>query len=64
MKNFLNLRIFWTCTLGQGADGYYYYYWNNWANNRYDTIFAGYSKRGLNKKSTSWKTVKERLNEN
>jgi len=61
MKNFLNLRIFWTCKLSEGSDGYYYYHWNNWINSKEDQIFAGYSKRALNNKENTFQTVKDRL---
>jgi hypothetical protein len=56
-----NLRIFWTCELDEGADGYYYHYWDNWLTNKHEAVFAGYNKKAVNKKSTSWKAVKARL---
>lgn len=62
MKNLFNLRIFWTCRIDEGADGYFYYYWENFINNKHDTIFAGYNKKALNNKNKSWKIVKERIN--
>lgn len=60
---FLHQRIFWVCNTDMGHDGYYYHYWENWVTNDYETVFAGYNKRSLNSKDTTWKTVKSRLQE-
>ena len=57
------LRIFWTCSLEEGADGYYYHEFNNWLTNDNVSIFAGYNKKSLNKVSSSWKTLKSQFND-
>lgn len=48
-----NLRIFWTVSLIEGGDGYYHYEWSNWLTKRSAQVFAGYNKRAVrNKEST------------
>jgi len=56
----VNWRIFWTCSLVELSDGYYHMFVNWWTNKSHH-VFAGYNVRAINKESTSWKTVKERL---
>lgn len=52
-----NLRIFWTCSLYEGGDGWYYHIWKNWLTKEKKQVFAGYNKKALNKKSTTFKVA-------
>ena len=61
MKKFFNLRIFWICQTVQKSDGYFHHEFRNWFNGEIESVFAGYNWRALNKRSTSWETVKGRL---
>ena len=63
MKQFLNSYIFWTCSLYEGGCGFWYHHWRNWITRESHDVFAGYSKRALNKKRSTWQTIKERINE-
>jgi len=59
-----NWRIFWICDLVQIEDGYWYHRYTHLFRRKGEwvhVVFAGYNKRAINRKSTSWKTLKERL---
>jgi len=61
MRKFLNQRIFWSCMLYEGGNGFWYHYWYNWATKESQDVFAGYSKKSLNKKRSTWQVVKENI---
>lgn len=63
MKNFFNLRIFWTCSTQEAGDGYYYHFWSNLLLNKTIQVFAGYSRHVLISKDSSFSTVQARLKE-
>ena len=60
-KFFESQRIFWICNLSQRGDGYWYHYFYNWITKREEKIFAGYNIKAINQRSTSWRTLKERI---
>lgn len=51
-------RIFWTCHLFEGKDGYYYHRWFNFIWYIERDIFAGYNSRALRSKKSTFKDVK------
>lgn len=57
INKILTWRIWWTCKVEQGSDGYYYHKWTNCFINDEYTKFAGYTKHALNNKSTTFLLV-------
>lgn len=57
MKAILALRVFWTCTEDYGADGYWNHYWRNWVTGTVIQVFAGYTRRGVSQRSSTFKTA-------
>ena len=56
MTRLLHLRLLWSCTLTEGGDGYYYHEWTHLFGTK-KLVFAGYNKKALNRKSSTFKTV-------
>lgn len=54
-----NLRIFWTSSLIEEGNGFYYYKWNNWLTKKSAQVFAGYNKRALRGKEGTFKDALE-----
>lgn len=40
-------RIFWSCRILLGEDGYYYHVWRNWFLDITESVFAGYYRSVL-----------------
>ena len=53
----LTLRIFWTCSLIENGTGYFYHNWSNWATGFSTDVFAGYNRKALNRKSTTFQVA-------
>jgi hypothetical protein len=54
-------RFFWKCALIY-KHGFYYHVWTNWFIEKRDTVFCGYVHHALDKESSSFKTIKARIN--
>lgn len=52
-----NWRIFWTCKLEESGHSWWYYHWTNWLTGDKATIFAGYNKKALRKKNSTFKDI-------
>ncbi len=50
-------RIFWTCTTIQGNEGYYYHRWVNFLFHIEVDIFAGYNKKALRSKNSTFNDI-------
>lgn len=57
MLTILRWRIFWTCRLFQSGTGYYFHGWRNWVTGENYVVFAGYLRRSLNRKSTTFRVA-------
>jgi len=55
-----NLRIFWKVEITQNAGGYYHVFTNRLTKQE-EFVWCGWHKNALNKVSTSWEVIKERL---
>ena len=63
MKKLFNSYLFWHCSLVEYANGFWYHEWKNIVTKESHLIFAGYSRKVLNEKRSTWNTLQSMIKE-